>query len=170
MKRLIRLALLLPVPVLAQVSVEMHQVSTDGVGEKIGSIAIEETEKGVLLKPKLSGLPAGAHGFHLHENGSCEAGKANGKPTAAGAAGGHYDPQTAGTHAGPYGKGHLGDLPVLYVKADGSVNDPVLAPLPKLSDFRGRALVIHAGGDTYTDEPKLGGGGERIGCGVVPKG
>jgi hypothetical protein len=33
----------------------------------------------------------------------------------------------------------------------------------KLSDIEGRALMIHAGGDNYSDTPKpLGGGGDRI--------
>ncbi len=34
-----------------------------------------------------------------------------GKAVAAGAAGGHYDPQHTGKHEGPLGAGHLGDLP-----------------------------------------------------------
>ena len=34
----------------------------------------------------------------------------------------------------------------------------------------GRALMIHAGGDNYTDNPENGGGTGRIACGVVPKG
>ena len=29
------------------------------------------------------------------------------------------------------------------------------------------SLMIHAGGDTYADEPHLGGGGARMACGVV---
>ena len=32
----------------------------------------------------------------------------------------------------------------------------------------GRALMIHANGDNYSDIPKkLGGGGARVACGVV---
>jgi len=27
--------------------------------------------------------------------------------------------------------------------------------------------MIHAGGDNYTDEPALGGGGARVACGVI---
>ena len=39
----------------------------------------------------------------------------------------------------------------------------------KVADMEGHALMIHAGGDNYADAPKpLGGGGERIACGVVP--
>ena len=37
-----------------------------------------------------------------------------------------------------------------------------------LADFQGHSLMIHAGGDNYADAPKpLGGGGERIVCGVA---
>ena len=47
----------------------------------------------------------------------------------------------------------------------GPVN--VLAPRIELNEFRGRYLMIHEGGDNYSDEPKLGGGGKRVACGVV---
>ena len=87
--------------------------------------------------------------------------------TAALSAGGHYDPEEAGTHQGPYGDGHLGDLPVLTVNGDGEANLPVLAPRLSMEDMPGRSLMIHAGGDTYADEPHLGGGGARMACGVV---
>ena len=41
----------------------------------------------------------------------------------------------------------------------------------KLEDVAGRALVIHEGGDNYSDTPKpLGGGGVRMACGVIPGG
>ena len=45
----------------------------------------------------------------------------------------------------------------------------VVAPRVRLSDLPGRALIVHAGGDNYSDEPAaLGGGGARVACGVVP--
>ena len=85
-----------------------------------------------------------------------------------GGAPGHYDPQGTGRHEGPYGKGHLGDLPALYVDQEGRVTVPVLAPRLKVSDVKGHSLMIHGGGDNYSDQPeKLGGGGPRIACGVV---
>ena len=37
-----------------------------------------------------------------------------------------------------------------------------------LGQLAGKALMIHAGGDNYSDEPKpLGGGGARVACGVI---
>jgi len=69
----------------------------------------------------------------------------------------------------PQGAGHKGDLPALTASAAG-VNETVTAPKLKLSDVRGRALVIHEGGDNYSDNPENGGGKGRIACGVVQKG
>jgi len=44
----------------------------------------------------------------------------------------------------------------------------VLAPRLKMTDVKGHALMVHAGGDNYSDNPeKLGGGGARIACGVA---
>ena len=84
------------------------------------------------------------------------------------AAGGHYDPAGTGKHEGPYGNGHLGDLPALYVAADGKATLPVLAPRLKVADIKGRSLMIHAGGDNYSDAPApLAGGDARVACGVV---
>lgn len=148
--------------------VDMHKVSTDGVEESIGSVSLETTDHGLLLTPSLSGLEPGVYGFHVHQNASCEpAENDEGEMTAAQAAGGHYDPEETGTHQGPYGDGHLGDLPVLTVNDDGEANLPVLAPRLSMEDMPGRALMIHEGGDTYSDEPHLGGGGGRMACGVV---
>ena len=83
--------------------------------------------------------------------------------------GGHLDPQKTGKHGYPWGDGHLGDLPPLYVGADGVATQPVLGPRLKLGDLKGRSLMVHAGGDNHADHPApLGGGGARIVCGVVP--
>jgi Cu-Zn family superoxide dismutase len=104
----------------------------------------------------------------VHQNASCEPGEKEGKKAAAIAAGDHLDPAKAGKHEGPYGMGHLGDLPALYVDASGKAALPVLAPHVKLADFKGHALMVHAGGDNYSDSPeKLGGGGARIACGTI---
>jgi Cu-Zn family superoxide dismutase len=38
----------------------------------------------------------------------------------------------------------------------------------KLSEVKGKALMVHAGGDNFADQPApLGGGGARIACGVI---
>ncbi|RUR31441.1 superoxide dismutase [Vreelandella andesensis] len=149
-------------------NVEMHKVSAAGIEASIGTISIEHTEHGVLFTPSLTDLEPGVYGFHVHQNASCDpAENDSGEMTAALAAGGHYDPEETGTHQGPYGDGHLGDLPVLTVNDDGEANLPVLAPRLSMEDMPGRSLMIHAGSDTYADDPHLGGGGARMACGVV---
>ncbi|MDO3381447.1 superoxide dismutase [Cu-Zn] SodC [Gilvimarinus algae] len=148
----------------AALNVDIYAVDSDGVGDKLGQIRVHETEHGTVFTPDLSGLEPGAHGFHVHEHPSCE--PKDGK--AAGAAGSHYDPKGHGNHAPPWSEGHLGDLPALYVSEDGKATQPVLAPKIKPEDLKGRALMLHEGGDNYSDLPKpLGGGGSRVACGEI---
>jgi Cu-Zn family superoxide dismutase len=151
------------------IDVPMSLVSTDGNVQIIGTITASETRYGLLFTPNLKNLPAGIHGFHVHEKGSCEAGVKDGVRVAALEAGGHFDPKNTGNHLGPYADGHMGDLPAIYVTGDGSADYPVLAPRFKsLSEIKGRALMIHAGADNHSDAPKpLGGGGNRVACGVI---
>ena len=85
-----------------------------------------------------------------------------------GAAGEHYDPDETKSHRGPYGQGHKGDLPQLQI-ARNAAEITVTSSRLRMADVAGRALVIHEGGDNYTDKPENGGAGARIACGVVPK-
>ncbi|MGC3874629.1 superoxide dismutase [Cu-Zn] SodC [Halomonas sp. GXIMD04776] len=161
--------LLLAGTVQAEQSIEMHQVDAEGVGDSIGTVTLEDSDYGLLLTPDLSDLEGGMHGFHVHQNASCEPAEKGGEQVAAAAAGGHFDPEGTGTHQGPYGNGHLGDLPVLMVGEEGNAITPVLAPRLEMADLKGHAVIIHEGGDTYSDQPELGGGGARVACGVVEK-
>ncbi|WP_392432247.1 superoxide dismutase [Cu-Zn] SodC [Yersinia sp. HM-2024] len=154
----------------ADITVTMNEVLSEGNGKALGTVTVTETPYGLLFTPNLTGLVAGIHGFHLHENPSCAAGQKNGKAVPALTAGGHFDPQKTAAHLGPYNnKGHLGDLPGLVVNADGTATYQVLAPrLKSLSELKQHALMIHAGGDNYADHPMpLGGGGARMACGVI---
>ncbi|NIY46660.1 superoxide dismutase [Cu-Zn] SodC [Cedecea colo] len=153
----------------ASEKVEMNLVTPQGVGDSVGEVTINETDKGLEFVPDLRTLPPGEHGFHVHANGTCEPALKEGKPSAAEAAGGHLDPEHTGKHLGPEGMGHLGDLPVLQVNNDGKATLPVTAPrLKKLDEVKGKALMVHVGGDNMSDRPKpLGGGGERYACGVI---
>ena len=151
-----------PAPV-QQIMVPMHLVSEKGVGPKIGLVTLSTSTHGVQFEPNLRDLPAGVHGFHLHQNGSCETATKDGKTTPAGAAGGHYDPENRSEHGAPWGDGHKGDLPSLYVNTNGTSTQPVIAPRLSFDDVYNRALVIHAGSDNYSDFPEpLGGGGARF--------
>jgi Cu-Zn family superoxide dismutase len=56
----------------------------------------------------------------------------------------------------------------LYVAPDGSATLVLLAPRLKVKDLTGHSLMIHAGGDNFSDEPAaLGGGGARVACGMI---
>ena len=98
----------------AQVTVTINATGADQ--KALGTVVFSETPYGLLISPNLNNLPAGLHGFHLHQHPDC------GKSGMS--AGGHYDPANTNSHQGPYGKGHLGDLPVLYVSSDGKANTP----------------------------------------------
>lgn len=153
----------------AAVVIPMSLVDAKGGAKPIGTVTVTDSGYGLMLTPALTGLPPGLHGFHVHENPSCDPAEKDGQMVAAQAAGGHFDPAKTGRHEGPYGSGHLGDLPAIYVDADGKAETAVLAPRLKVADLRGRSLMIHAMGDNSSDKPApLGGGGMRIACGVTP--
>lgn len=152
----------------ATTTIPMTLITPEGVGASIGTIEAEDTTDGLTLTPDLTGLPPGEHGFHVHQNPDCGPGMKDGQPVAGLAAGGHWDPENTGKHLGPGGGGHKGDLPRLAVANDGTATAPMTVPGLSVADLEGRSLMIHAGGDNYSDEPKpLGGGGARIACGVV---
>ena len=143
----------------SQVTVTLY--TTDDSNKSLGNIEFSDTAQGLLISPNLMAVPVGLHGLHLHQNANCsEKGMA---------AGGHFDPKNTNTHQGPYGEGHLGDLPVLYVDTDGQAHTQTLAPRLTTDDLKGLTLMVHAGGDNYTDTPPLGGGGPRWACGVIHK-
>lgn len=151
-------------------SATVNLIAADGVGAAIGTISFRDTKQGLYIEPKLTGLPPGPHGFHIHQNPNCGPGPgANNAPAPGMAAGGHYDPKGANKHRGPHtDDSHLGDLPILVVDANGAASLPGIAKRLKTSDLAGRSVMIHAGSDNFDDAPApLGGGGGRIACGVI---
>ena len=142
-------------------------VNTDG--KAIGQVTFEQAPGGVLLFVKVTGLPPGPHGIHLHSVGRCA-------PDFK-AAKGHINPdKRAHGLRNPDGPDN-GDLPNLYVAADGtgaaefyttlvSVADGKRAPA--LLDADGSAVIIHANPDDHMTQP-IGGAGGRIACGVVKR-
>ena len=147
---------------------KINIVDEKGVNVEIGTISATDSAYGLVLTPSLHGLPPGLHGFHIHQNPNCEAKDKDGKSGAALAAGGHLDPEKSNKHGEPWGDGHLGDLPPLYVDTAGNAKQPVLAPRLKVADLAGRSIMIHAGGDNHADHPApLGGGGARVACGLI---
>ena len=151
-------------------SIKMQELDPIYGNKDIGTVEISQSQYGLVFTPKLNGLSAGIHGFHLHEKPSCQPKEKDGKLVAGLGAGGHWDPKRTGKHGFPWqSDAHLGDLPALVVNADGTATTPVLAPrLKHLNEIKGLSLMIHAGGDNHADHPApLGGGGARMACGVI---
>ncbi len=149
-----------------ELEISIFETSVTGQGKHVGYIIVEDTHFGLLITPSLNGFTPGPHGFHIHENPSCD--PKNVTPGLA--AGNHYDPFDKGQHLGPYDEeGHLGDLPVLYADSKRRIRTPVLAPRVEVGDLVGHSVVIQAGPDNYSDKPKRkGGGGAHIACGAIP--
>jgi Cu-Zn family superoxide dismutase len=146
----------------------MYQATPTGEGAEIGTVTFTDGSDGLLIQTDLKGLAPGMHGFHVHAKGDCSPTTKDGKVTPAGAAGGHLDPMNTGKHLGPGGGGHLGDLPILNVEPNGTAKVKMTLKGVKASDFKGHAVMIHAGGDNYSDMPAaLGGGGGRMACGIA---
>lgn len=145
----------------AAVIVPIYSVQADH--KKIGQITFKNKSNGLLIITDLKHLSPGEHGFHIHDKPSCD--------NKGMAAGGHFDPKNSLKHQGPYNTtGHQGDLPKLIANKKGVAKDRLFAPNLQLNDLYDHAVIIHAEGDNYSDVPKpLGGGGERIACGIIKK-
>lgn len=136
--------------------------------ENMGIVTLQENDNGVEFLVDLYNIPKGAHGFHIHEFGKCEPSVVDGKEVSFGGAGSHYDPDETKKHLGPNKNGHKGDLPVLTADSNGEVKTRFYKNEITLDEIKGKSLILHKGGDNYADTPlPLGGGGERIGCGVI---
>lgn len=138
-------------------------------GQDLGTVTLTPGPDGVVLRVTAHGLTPGWHGMHFHEKGSCSDDKFA-------SAGGHVHNMTPVVH-GFLTSNHndAGDLPNLYVAADGTANTEVFSNLvtatksgdkPYLMDDDGSALVIHAMPDDYSTQP-IGGAGVRVGCAVL---
>jgi Cu-Zn family superoxide dismutase len=140
----------------------------DAQGKTLGEATLRESPAGVLVKLDLQGVPPGTHAFHIHTVGKCDA------PDFM-SAGGHFNPATMKHGLMATGGPHAGDMPNLFVPADGKLSVEVLDPNVTLAagpksifDADGSALMLHATADDYTSDP-AGNAGARIGCGVVNK-
>lgn len=152
------------------IEVKVQQLDPANGNKDVGTVTITESKYGLVFTPNLQGLSEGLHGFHIHQNPSCEPQEKDGKLVAGLGAGGHWDPNNAKQHGYPWqDDAHLGDLPALAVQHDGTATNPVLAPRIKhLDEVRNHAIMIHVGGDNHSDHPAaLGGGGARMACGVI---
>jgi len=138
-------------------------------GKQVGAATLTEAPNGVLMRVEAKGLPPGWHGLHFHETGDCS------KPDFS-SAGAHIHAMPAHVHGllNPAAN-EAGDLPNLFVSADGAgqaefftaqVSLTGQGARAKLLDADGAALVVHASADDHQSQP-IGGAGGRIACGVI---
>lgn len=134
-------------------------------GAQAGTVQLLARGDQLSLVVVVTGLPEGAHGFHLHTKGACKA------PDFL-SAGGHLNP-TGKAHGtiNPRGS-HVGDLPNLGV-VSGTMTSTTIdldedraQVLSWIFDDDGTAVVIHAEADDYRTDPS-GNAGSRIACGVL---
>ncbi|WLR50407.1 superoxide dismutase family protein [Bacillus tianshenii] len=145
-------------------SLEVELFNTDG--DSAGTAKLQEKADGVKIELDVSGLESGWHGFHIHEEGTCEGPDFK-------SAGAHYNPEDM-EHGLLNPKGpHAGDLPNVEANEDGEVKVDVMAPNVTLKEGKnsllkegGTALVIHENADDGMTQP-AGDGGKRVLCGEI---
>jgi Cu-Zn family superoxide dismutase len=139
-------------------------VGADGTDH--GALTLTATPNGVLIQGELTGVPAGAHGFHFHTTGACE------PPFES--AGGHFNPTEAehgflveaGPHSGDMANLHAGESGTITVEAVDSAVSLTEGEEGYLLDEDGTSLILHAAADDYKTQPS-GASGDRIACAVI---
>jgi Cu-Zn family superoxide dismutase len=144
-----------------QASVVLHSLQESGIS---GNMEFKQKGNTVSVTGLVSGLqPNSKHAFHIHEVGDCGNNGEN--------AGEHFNPLKT-----PHGKfgdlpHHAGDFPQIEADENGRASVDFTAETMSLSEPKlnvlGRALIVHAGEDKYT-QPS-GDAGARIACGVIEK-
>lgn len=145
-----------------------HADFVNAQGNKIGTAVFHPAGNGVRIDVKVSQLPPGTHGIHIHNVGKCDGPDFT-------SAGPHLNP-TSKHHGKDNPEGpHAGDLLNIEVKSDGIAKASLLDPNVTLgsgvnSVFHegGTALIIHAAADDYKSDP-AGNSGPRIACGLITK-
>lgn len=144
-----------------------HLVGGPLAPELRGIVVFRNVPKGTEVHVHVTGLPPyspatndsppiGPFGFHLHENGSCDAMDPENPFMSAG---GHYNPTNQ-----PHGN-HAGDFPVLFSN-DGVAIMTFFTNRFKVDDVIGKAVVIHQNPDDYRTQP-AGDAGKRLACGII---
>lgn len=154
-----------PAPVV-DVTEELAALATleTGDGQPLGEVRFFRTDAGVRIVADLEGVEGpGMHGFHIHENGVCEAPDFK-------SAGGHFNPMDVEHACPPTAPRHAGDLGNLEVTGDGSATYELTTDLvsldPGATSIIGKAVILHSGQDDCQTQP-TGDAGSRQGCGLI---
>ncbi|MBO8165152.1 MAG: superoxide dismutase family protein [Brevibacillus sp.] len=132
-----------------------------------GTVVFTDVSGGAEVCAEISGLPPyqpgsanqapiGPHGFHIHENGSCEIGDPDNPFQAAGE---HWNPTDQ-----PHGN-HAGDFPVLFSN-NGYAWMCFFTNRFRVADVIGKTVIIHQNPDDYRTQP-AGDSGKRLACGII---
>jgi Cu/Zn superoxide dismutase len=166
-----------PVVDMAAAPGQLGATLLDATGTRRGSARFTAAGAGVRVEVTATGLSPGWHGMHVHTVGNCTVG----------------DPANPFTAAGPHvgaglqhgTSGHDGDLPALWVGADGVGRAAITTDnltIDQLTDADGAAIIVHAGSDNLANIPtdrydpdpddvtlNTGDGGARQRCGVLSR-
>ena len=132
-----------------------------------GYILFNEEDKKTKITVKVSGLPPGKHGFHIHKSGDLR------DPCASLCS--HYNPKNK-NHGDIHDKErHVGDLGNITANKKGIVHTVIYDKLVKLRgkySVIGRSVVIHGKEDDLgkggnAESLRTGNAGSRIACGVI---
>lgn len=142
----------------------MAELAPTQDNEASGTVTFEQQpDGGVHISANISGLPAGKHGFHIHETGDCSAPDAT-------SAGGHFNPEGTAHGAPDSAEHHAGDLGNLEADEDGNAELHVTYNFITLGEgansIVGKAVIVHAGEDDFVTQP-TGAAGARLACGVI---
>ncbi len=131
-----------------------------------GQVEFIERAGGIVVRAKFGEMPAGEHGFHIHEFGDmsdgCATLGAHWNPTGQSHGGAHSKER----HAGDFGNVVKGKTYNYFIKGA-----HIYGGSPAFSVL-GRSVVIHEGQDDLglgdkPDSKTTGGSGARIGCAII---
>lgn len=141
----------------------------DATGKAVGKVSLRTRGRVTTVVARGRSLPPGFHGFHVHAVGACAA------PT--------FESAQGHLKRGDQDHGeHLGDLPSLYVKEEGSARLTTETDNFTVAELRrgdGAAVMVHAKPDNFGNIPgrydpapdketrDTGDSGDRIACGEV---
>ncbi len=137
------------------------------------AVAMPAGSRGCKLQVKITELPAGKHGFHIHTAGDLRGEGCKGACA-------HFHKGPEARHGGPplYGTGlpqrerHTGDLGNIFLGDKGEPFEfTYVLPNVRPEELWGRSLIVHADPDDlglgeHEDSATTGHSGARIGCAI----